>query len=159
MSLIDDLARIRELQGKSPLASPHVIQGFGPDDPPVPPYIAQQRHEAPADEFGIDDDPLPPSPLVPRKAAPVLVAPPGQPEFSGPMPTLVVLDRIASWKGRDVALSEDDEKAVRAVVLRAIQRDLDADLSDAGAKRTRRSRAKAPDAEPAKPKRARKVKP
>jgi hypothetical protein len=51
-------------------------------------------------------------------------------------------DRNASWKGRDVLLTESEEKQVRGIVLKAIRRELDADMAAAGVKRTRRAKAK-----------------
>lgn len=165
MSLIDNLAAIREMQGKAPLPSPHHIQGFEPGAPPVPAYIPQDRgvpaNDPDPDEFGINDErpAAAPSPLIPRNpiktvAQNLIPLPPVE-----DLPSLTVWGTLASWKGRAVTLSEADEKAVRSVVLKAIQRELEADLSDAGAKRTRRSRAKAAplSAEPAKPKRGRKA--
>lgn len=157
--LINDLAAIRDRQGLAPMPNPHFIQGFGPNDPPPPPYIPPETVvDDPADEFGVDDDPLPASPLIPRPPLEQM----RQPVTPAPLPSvaLVVLDRLASWKGREVALTEDEEKACRAVVLRAIQRELDADLAAVGRRRQRKSRAKAEpiSVEPAKPARVRRSK-
>jgi hypothetical protein len=76
-----------------------------------------------------------------------------------PVPLLAVLDREATWKGRAVALSESDERAIRAVVLKAIQREVQADLQAAGVRRVRRPKAvlEAATAQPAKRGRPRKV--
>ena len=151
MSLIDNLAAIRELQGKEPLPNPHMIQGFEPTDPTVPPYnpydAAGIRDPLPedfgqsADPFGLDDTPpaVPASPLIPRKAPVRTPAGDALPApITGPVFSLMVADHIGSWKGREVQLSEKEEKAVRAVVLKAIQRELQADLSEAGVRRARK---------------------
>lgn len=178
MSLLNDLARIREMQGKEPLPDPGVIQGFGPNDPAVPPYtprtVAPSYEQEPVEDEFLEGGPPaeePQSPLIPRKHR--LVAPPGQPDAGDPLdaivaqvaerllggmaaasPALAVLDRVARWKGREVALSESDEKAVRAVVLKAIQRELAADLAAAGVRRVRKGGA-APEAASAVPVRRR----
>lgn len=179
MSLINDLAQIREAQGKPPLPNPHVIQGFEPGAPPAPPFNPFEVDSPTGEvtEMGVDDPYLnegppkeeaPPSPLIPRRprtephrlvptpdadpleslataVAGKLIGGMAKPA-SGPM--LAVLDRQATWKGREVALSESDERAVRAVVLKSIQRELQADLKAAGVQRVRRG---VPAAEPASP--------
>ena len=153
MSLVDDLARIRDIQGKEPLPNPHVIQGFEQGSPVVPPYYPQERMPDPneplEDEY-LDAGPPPepaPSPLIPRRPAPA-VAPPLLPQ-----PKMVVVDRVAAWKGRDVALSETDEKAIRTVVLRAIAREVMADLAASGARRPRKPKARPEAILPDPPKR------
>lgn len=186
--LNQNLAQIRELQGKPPLPSPHVIQGFEPGSPPIPgdrvvdfnpplPPVVQQA--AIEDEF-LDGGPPaegpPPSPLIPRRPRTepqALVQPPGDPidmivaqvadrllgATLGPQanPQLAVLDQKATWKGREVALSETDSRAIRAVVLKAIQREVVADLQAAGVRRVRKP--KSASEQPAKRGRPRKVTP
>lgn len=156
------LAQIREMQGKPPI-NPHIIEGFGPGNPPSPepPRAFPSEATDGLPDLPIDDEfltagppePEPaPSPLIPRRPiAPLPVdrtmsadeisnhfghTPPPIPTFA-----LAVADRMASWKGRDVQLTESEEKSIRGVVLRAIQRELDADLAAAGARRTRKPRA------------------
>lgn len=169
MSLINDLAEIRALQGKEPLPSPHIIAGFEPGAPAVPDFVAFGEVDSPggqvADEFGLDDIPpapapvAPASPLIPRRA-PVPVAPaPAVTHSLGSLFALAVGDRLASWKGRDVMLSESEEKAIRAIVLKAIQREILADLALAGVKRTRRPKVTQEAEAPKKRGRPRKVQP
>ena len=151
MSLIENLAAIRELQGKEPLPSPHAIQGFEPGDPTVPLYRTYTTTTEPdplpedfgqaADPFGLDDAPpaVPVSPLIPRKAPVRTPAGDALPApITGPIFSLMVADTIGSWKGREVTLTETEEKAIRGVVLRAIQRELQVDLSAAGITRKAR---------------------
>lgn len=174
-NLLDDLAQVREMQGKPPLPNPHMIQGFEPGSPPVPP-LGPHEVDSPSglveDEFLEGGPPAEPerpaSPLIPavhrqtaRKfvtgmQAPAPVFPPPPPAFA-----LTVLDEVAGWKGREVRLSDDEQKQIRLVVLRALQRELDADLRPLVRRRARKSKA-AP--EPASverrgPGRPRKVKP
>ena len=168
MSLIDDLARLREVQGKEPLPNPHVIAGFGPDDAPPPPYLPQQRLAEPQndpvpDEFldsGPPDDVPPPSPLIPRRPPAATKLVPHEPT-GAPLPTLVVLDHVGAWKGREVVLSDADERTIRSVVLKAIQREVQADLRVAGVRRVRKVKPapEVPVAAPRKRGRPRKVQP
>lgn len=132
MSLLNDLARIREMNGLQPLPDPRVIAGFGPSDMPPPPYMPPTDRTPVADT---DDDletppAAPPSPLIPRRGkpepAPALEAPQVAPQFS-----LVVLDHMAVWKGRDVTLLPSEEGQVRGIVLQAIKRQLQADIDAA----------------------------
>lgn len=147
MSILDDLAKVRELQGKEPLPDPTKIQGFGPEDPPVPPYLPPESAtdpDLPPDWLDPDlDMPAPPpSPLVPKAPKPV---PQPMPQLAERPPfSLMVMDRVAEWKGRVVQLLEPEEKSIRAVVLKAIQREVKADLLEAGVKRTRRKVSRSP---------------
>lgn len=179
-SLLHNLAEIREMQGREPLPDPTRIQGFeagsapvpesrpvysAPLNPPLPPGVEDEFLDGgpPAEEAQV-----PASPLIPRRRSEQhrLVQPPGMDEqalssaLAGmPVPLLAVLDREATWKGRAVALSESDERAIRAVVLKAIQREVQADLQAAGVRRVRRPKAvlDAATAQPAKRGRPRKV--
>jgi hypothetical protein len=145
MSLIQDLDKIRELQGREPLPDPSVIQGFDQNSPPPPAYDP----DVPAEWLDPDldqHDPrtqLPPSPLIPQSApVPAPVAMPSPSVAAEPARSaifaLVVADRLASWKSREVLLTEEEEKRVRAIVLGAIQRELVADLEAVTTKRRRR---------------------
>ena len=183
-NLLDDLAQVREMQGKAPLPSPHMIQGFEPGSPPVPP-LRPLEVDSPSgmveDEFLEGgppmEEPRPSSPLIPRpdpnrqtgrELMHAAMYSPTATEIMAklaPNPpavfALTVLDEVAGWKGREVRLSDDEQKQIRLVVLRAIQRELDADLRPLVRRRPRKSKA-AP--EPASverrgPGRPRKVKP
>lgn len=149
-NLIQDLDKIREMQGRDPLPDPTVIQGFERGSAPAPAFPAYDP-DVPAEWLDPEldqHDPrvnLPPSPLIPQSApAPAPVAMPSpsvvaEPARSAnPVFALVVADRMASWKGRDVLLTEEEEKRVRAIVLGAIQRELVADLEAVTTKRRRR---------------------
>ena len=140
MTLIDQLARVRQMSGMDPLPDPTQIQGFGPNDPPVPAYVPSPEQPWIEQEEDQAYEPVepPPSPLIPRRAAPQ------QPILQPSVPSIVtfnlgVADRRASWKDRFVTLSEPEEKAIRAIVLKAIQRELSDELAEAGVRRVRRS--------------------
>jgi hypothetical protein len=51
---------------------------------------------------------------------------------------LVVADKKAAWKNREVELTDTEEKAIRTIVLRAIQREVDSELQQVVARRRRR---------------------
>ena len=137
MSLMDDLARVRAAGGHSPLPDPTKIQGFGPDDPPVPPYIPRNevQHDPDIPREWLENDidspepEAPPSPLIPRRKP----RPEAEQPTAGAMETafsLMVADRLASWKSRNVTLTPEEEASIRAIVLRAIQREVLADLRE-----------------------------
>lgn len=110
----DELNRIRMQNGKDPI-NPSIIEGFGPNDPPPPrEWLEPER------------DVAPPSPLIPRRE------PKPEPEPL-PMPVfhLVVLDGAASWKGREVILSNADIAAIRIIVINAIKKTVQDDLEAA----------------------------
>ena len=144
MGLVEDLNKISVAQGKAPI-DPSIIQGQGDWRPPaIDPDVPAEWLD-PEIDLGQDaPDFAPPSPLIPRRspahpkpepasredarafdATAAMVA--GLPVFD-----LVVADRLASWKKRDVQLTEPEEKAIRAIVLRAIRREVDADLGAVG---------------------------
>lgn len=165
MGLVEDLNRISAMQGKAPI-DPSVIQGQGDWKPPaidpdVPPEWLDPEIDLnqPAPDFA-----APPSPLIPRRSPthPKPELPQKDPGAFGEellhlqrlvdagtctaaMPTfsLCVADRLASWKKRDVTLLESEEKAIRAIVLKAIRREVDDDLGAVGEKprRTRKPKA------------------
>ena len=129
MGLINDLARFREMSGREPLPDPRIIAGFEPGSPPPPPYIPTERSQTPEDWLEPEPEPkAPPSPLVPRKVKPEPVETP-----TPVIPTflLVVMDGLAAWKGRDVQLTDREVGAIRSIVLKAIQREVQADLEAA----------------------------
>jgi hypothetical protein len=77
-----------------------------------------------------------PSPLIPQ---PKPVMPPAGVDLLTKV-GLVVIDRLAAWKGREVTLSEPEEAKIRQVILLAIRREVDADLSVVSGKAPRRRR-------------------
>ena len=127
MGLLNDLARIREMSGRTPLPDPRIIAGFEPGTPPPPPYIPSEESGVPREWLEPEPEPKsPPSPLVPRKAKLEPV------EASAPAKhLLMVFDDTASWKGRDVHLTKYEMGSIRSIVLRAIQREVATDLMDA----------------------------
>lgn len=156
MGLVEDLNKIAAMQGKPPI-DPGIIQGEGQRpafDPDVPADWLDPELDMgePAPSFA-----APPSPLIPRRSpnhptpkapdpksatqppagfdAPVFPEAPSLPTFS-----LCVADRLASWKTRSVTLTEPEEAAIRAIVLKAIQREVQADL--AAVEKPRRTRRK-----------------
>lgn len=159
MSILDDLARVRAAGGHEPLPDPTKIQGFGPDSAPVPPYVPRNEVQYDSDvprewlenEIDSPGPELPPSPLIPRKpsvaggAATEHRVPADeqariQQAISAPAFSLMVADQLASWKQRNVTLTATEEKAIRAIVLKAIKREVDADLRDVEQPPTRRTR-------------------
>src|SRR5580765_4548320 len=144
MTLMDRLAEIRAMQGKDPLPDPTKTPdapGVSPLGPPLDLPRQPMDPDIPTDWIDPEIDlghepaymknPAPASPLIPR-AVPQTPIP--------SVPNLMVADRSAAWKGRIVNLSEADEARIREVVLVAIRRELDADLSAVSQKRTRRPR-------------------
>jgi len=167
-SFVGKLDEIRAMQGKEPLPDPHKIQGFGPQDPP-PPRLLETDPDVPREwldpEVDFEQPPAPPapkpSPLIPQ---PKPVMPSAQVDGAKDLLSkvgLVVIDRLAAWKGREVTLSDPESAKIREVVLLAIRREVDADLSAVSQKRTRRPRnpatglpaAPGPDASPVAPRR------
>ena len=151
MSLIDQLARVREMSGMDPLPDPSQIQGFGPNDPPVPPYIPEQQQWTEPEEAYEPVEP-PPSPLIPRRPAPqTTVAETAVPLLSAhgvfANVNLIVVDNKAVWKQRNVELTANEQLAVRTIVLKAIQRELSDELAEAGVRRVRRQAQSVPSDE------------
>lgn len=156
MGLVEDLNKISAALGKAPI-DPGIIQGQGAwNPPPIDPDIPAEWLD-PELDMGEDLSPkAPPSPLIPRRSPdhpdrpnarefirrgakpPAGFDEPEFPEVAGPMFSLCVADRIASWKTRGVTLLEHEEAAIRAIVLKAIQREVQADL--AAVEKPRRTR-------------------
>jgi len=146
-TLTGKLDEIRAMQGKDPLPDPHKIQGFGPEDPP-PPRLLETDPDVPREWLDPEVDFEQPKPKVGPKPSP-LIPQPKSVLVSGVLPAgpdllakvgLVVIDRLAAWKGREVTLSEPEEAKIREVILLAIRREVDADLSAVSRKRPRRPR-------------------
>jgi|SRR6185436_7863733 len=142
-TLTGKLDEIRAMQGKDPLPDPHKIQGFGPEDPP-PPRLLETDPDVPREWLDPEVDFEQPKPVSKPKASPLIPQPkPVMPPAGVDLLTkvgLVVIDRLAAWKGREVTLSEPEEAKIRQVILLAIRREVDADLSAVSSKRPRRPR-------------------
>jgi len=142
MSLIDDLNKISEMQGKPPIDPTRI---YGDGETYVPPA---SDPDVPAEWLDPELDTVPQSsPLRPENLPKPQGSPPAAypPQMAYPAPAvakLAVLDRDAAWKGRSVTLTEPEEAQVRAVVLRAIQREVESDLLEVVPKRRRRPAAK-----------------
>ncbi len=122
--LITQLAEIRQRQGLEPIPDPRHIQGFGDGQPPPPPFptfgeptVTQQ------DDF----DPEPEPEMYVQRTSPAeapRTEPP--PRTALPQLELVVLDTAAAYRGKDVELTPGESNLVKAIVLGALRRDLDA---------------------------------
>ena len=142
-TLTGKLDEIRAMQGKDPLPDPHKIQGFGPEDPP-PPRLLETDPDVPREWLDPEVDFEQPKPKVGPKPSPLIpqpkpVMPPAGVDLLAKV-GLVVIDRLAAWKGREVTLSEPEEAKIRQVILLAIRREVDADLSAVSGKAPRRRR-------------------
>ena len=159
MSLLRDLASVRDARGLPPLPDPTRIQGFGePGDAPspgLPPAIEVPiaGHDPDAgDEFGVHDevpaDAVPPLPaaLMPTRRRALPDAPQEAPGMLAveltlqkalahaaatlPQAKLALIDKLGEWKGRKVVLTDDEYADVLAVVFRAMRRELDNDQAE-----------------------------
>jgi len=145
MTLMDRLAEIRQMSGKDPLPDPTKTPdapGVSPLGPPLDLPRQPVDPDIPTDwldpDIDLGQEPpymQVPSPLIPKPQLPTTGS-----NLPATIPNLMVADRQAAWKGRIVNLSEADEARIREVVLVAIRRELDADLSAVSQKRTRRPR-------------------
>lgn len=135
MSLLERLEEIRKLQGLDPMPDPTRIMEDGQVIEP-PPY--QVPDDLPKEWIEDEEEP---SPLIPR------VSPEAPALQTRPLPSLVVMDRIAGYKGRDVELNESEHAQVIRIVLGAVARTVNEQLAEVGVKRVRRRAVKA--AEPA----------
>lgn len=140
--ILHDLATHRERAGLEPLSDPGVIQGdLNPRyvPPPPDPNIPPDWLDPELDSEEVPRETPVASPLIPRGLGPRTAAP-------SPAPiecSLLVGDRAAAWKGRAVLLTEPEEASIRAIVLRAIQREVLADLEAVGGlRRPRRASVK-----------------
>jgi len=116
---------VRASRGLDPLPDPHHIEGFGPGFPPPPsmPMLPAPSHVA-EDPYGLNDDSdeVPVSPLIPTQALKRQKADEApEPTFVGEA-KLIVLDAKASCEGMAVQLSDKEERAVKQIVLRAVER-------------------------------------
>ncbi len=153
-SLQQQLDRVRDMQGKDPLPSGSQSPFSNSSPPPsldsLPAVIFDRDPDVPDEWLDPELDPgarmarglpMPESPLIPKEI-PVPTPPTGP---NGAIAALleqglVVIGRLGAWKGREVQLSDAEEKKVRGIVLLAIRRELDADLSAVSQKRPRRPR-------------------
>lgn len=140
-NLLDRLAEIREKQGRTPIDGTRIqddpLADWTPPTPTAPPeYIHEDPDEEPEKEV---------SPLV-RAALP---EPKSLPQI--PIPDLAVLDSLASYQGHDVKLNDSETRQVKAVIVRALQRDLRDKMSALKSLEPRRQRKSKP-AQPRLPK-------
>lgn len=138
-SAITRLAEIRRLQGRTPLADPTKIDGFGPGLEPPPLEDPQGLGEPEA-----FDDPM----EVPEIH--VSKSPDHQPiaQMGLQRPAskeLTVIERFATIHGFSVVLTESDRNDVAKIILKAIDKDLRGKLSEVTRKRRRKKGAAAND--------------
>jgi hypothetical protein len=156
MSIIEQLAVIRERQGLSPLPDPRIIGG-----PPMAPRPLPEGFGEPTatrqDPFDEEGDSMPgedrPRQMFATEAVSPLVAaakpkefPPGRferlPEVQ-PILTLCVFDSEAAYQGRPVTLTDKELTGVKVIVCKALQRLARQDLASLvklTPKRARRAR-------------------
>jgi hypothetical protein len=172
MSIIEQLAVIRERQGLSPLPDPRIIGG----PPMAPPPVPENFGEPTATEQDPFDEEEPPSTVSPLVAAGQRRDPPNLEltketmalmEKMGPAKpvlSLCVFDSEAAYLGHPVVLTDKEKRQVTQIVLKALQRVVKeqlASLVKLSPKRVRRARAATPvpvaepAAEPVKRKRGR----
>lgn len=139
------IAAVRAARGMPPVENVYGIDGFGPGDPPAPEFTREQL-------LGIADNPDGAPEQAPPVAAPEPVAQPPsvleayrarRPAPAAPEAALSVWDDKASFKGRDVVLTEADVTAVTAIVLRALAREVKAQLAEIGGLMPRQKRVAA----------------
>jgi hypothetical protein len=157
-NLLDRLAEIREKQGREPIDGTR-IQGFAELPPPewTPPTQTDPPwHEDP------DEAPEPEKEVSPLVRAALPEKPPVQPLPQIPMPDLAVLDSLASYQGHDVKLNDSETRQVKAVIVKALQRDLRdkmAALREIAPRRQRKSKPADPAASSEAPVRKRRGRP
>jgi hypothetical protein len=159
-TLLDQLAQFDRMKGKDPIDSTVIQEDYAetPVVPPPPYQVPDDLDPAlindPDDDFSEPE----PSPLIPRVSpAPRMPQDRTSPPQTSQVPDLVVFGRTASYKGRDVELSEAEHKQVIRLVLGAVARTVSEQLAEVGVKRVRR-RADTPSVSAApevKPKRGR----
>ena len=168
MSLQRDLDAIAEQQGKT-IPPGHVIQGFGPGDPPPPsegrlPGDVPRFRGVPEDDDWDERAPEPvPSPMIPRPirettlaramgaeqpAGSTVPSLPATPPEAAPVFDLTVIGNdgagtIAAYQGRQVELSSTESAAIRKVVLTAISRTIREQLAKVEALLPKRKRRRA----------------
>ena len=135
------------------------IEGFGPGMPPPPPLTMESVAEVPTwdpgiptkDETGEPTDyyepletPIPKSPLV--ELGKKGLEPPA-PMLPVGTDALLVMDKLASYKGQGVELSASDQAAIARIILEAAQRRLRGQLDAVRqqAPRRRKAEPKTPD--------------
>lgn len=137
--LLTQLAQIRERQGKEPLPNPGFIQGFGENDPPSPPppvmvpgAIGDDEEpwvEAPKDGPTGATHYVAKTPDFKRQTASQARAEMGlSEEMVIPQFKLVVMDGAATYAGHACILDQADQDRIAEIVVKAVKRDLDAQL-------------------------------
>jgi hypothetical protein len=156
MDLHQRLAEIRAQQGREPLPDPSVIQGFEEGTPPPPEFVPRPPvdlsavPEGPTEHIYDDPDFEPESPLIPRTTqTPVPEFQQNLPQASANLPkpdfSIIGVEGVgyaAEYMGRQVGLSEGEVAQAKALVLRAIQRSVQAQLNEVKALLPKRKRAK-----------------
>src|SRR6185295_11692914 len=113
-SLLHNLDRIREMQGKDPLPDPTRIPPPGPGDA-IPGPLEPYNPDVPKEWLDPELDEIPagmePSPLIPKEVMAQAATQAPKADLSNPIGQLlehglVVIGRLGAWKGREVQLSE-----------------------------------------------------
>jgi hypothetical protein len=145
-SFLDQLAAIRERQGRDPLPDPRRIQGFEDGTPPVPDLVAERLAEAtprPAWEDFESDTPEPethtPPPTFsrPMPASPLIPEPVQVPRSLDEV-ELMLVNNNATYRGRACVMTEREKAAVVTVVLQAIKRSIRDQLREVQALKPKR---------------------
>ena len=173
MDLHDELARIAQLQGKEAIDGTR-LEGFGPDDAPPPAFEPVTYRNASIPPEWLDEPAAEPtvlrSPDDPAASPPPTTPSPGilgaleQAVAGLPSPVLVVVEGNATYRGHTAQLTDAEQKAVAAVIVRALKRQL-ADIEGQLGKQARRRSVRTmivppvPDLPKRKPGRPRKVEP
>ena len=140
---------IRMARGLEPIDGTR-IEGFGPGTPPAPPPpttaidipSAREQYGEPVEALADPAEPVSPpvtSPLIDmgrRNAPQAAKDAPSAPNL--PEVELCVMDSMASYQNRVVALTEPERVAIARLVVRALKRDLD--TLEVGTTRVRRLR-------------------
>lgn len=145
MTLIEQLDRIRERQGKEPIDATHISDDNPLADGNPANRLRDAAPVAPWEDFTSDDYDEPaqaPSPLIPRTA----LGPPIETKtdpFAVPQYRLVILDSFAEREGQKLELDERALNECHQIVLRAIERQAKLELKRIQASIQRRVRKKA----------------
>lgn len=151
MSVIPNIVvdQIRAQRGLDPLPDPTRILGFGnPEDEPPPdfsnPYPPLEEPMSPLIQAAQPQVFRAPE-LGHQTARELLNAPPQvSAAIPAPLPELVVVGPIGSFRGREVRLGEKDQAAIARIILEAVQRNLAETLAEVRAQAPRRIRTRAP---------------
>jgi hypothetical protein len=119
MSIIDQLNAVSRLQGRPPI-DPTVIEGGTPPLDGEPQDVSRETIPELPDEAFEE-----PSPLVNLARR---MPPPDVPRET--IPSLVLLDRVATFKDQKVDLDDAEYGAIASIVLRAIERRVKVQLAE-----------------------------